>query len=77
MSDDMRQTLKTNRNDTAVDHVADLCTIAANTESGEVWTVENLEELQRQHGLDDYDEIRGLEFGVLMIIVKDAERGDH
>ena len=59
-------------NNTAVDHVLDLCTIAANTESGDVWTVENMEELGRQHGLDDNDEIRGLEFGVLMTLVKEA-----
>lgn len=69
----MIERIGTIRNDSGVDHIADLCTIATNTNSGEVWTVANLEQLMQQHGVGDYDEVRGLDFGVLMAILMDAE----
>jgi hypothetical protein len=52
-----------------IDHVAVLCDIA---DGGEVWTVENLAALMDRLGLDENDEVRGLEFGVLEILVREA-----
>jgi hypothetical protein len=58
-------------NDTEVDHVAALCDIA---DGGDVWTVENMEKLAEQFGFDGCSEIRGLEFDVLMTLVRVANR---
>lgn len=58
-------------NDTQVDHVAALCDIA---DGGDVWTVENMERLAEQFGFDDASEIRGLEFNVLLTLVREREQ---
>lgn len=58
-------------NDTDVDHVAALCDIA---DGGDVWTVENMEKLAQLHGLEECSEVRGLEFGVLMLLVEEARK---